>query len=164
MSSKVKIRELVDSFVGDLDRLIREVVWETAQQSLGFTGGSTPAAAPAAARGKPGRKPGPQPGRKPGRKPAAAPAAKVAAAPAAAPAKKAGRRKKGQKRTPADISRLTERLLAAIQAKPGQRMEHLGKQIGASTADLLIPVARLVDARKIRRTGEKRATQYFPSK
>jgi hypothetical protein len=166
MSSKVKIRELVDSFVGDLDRLIREVVWETAQQSLGITGGSLPSAAAPAAKGKPGRKPGRPPGRKPGRPPAApaAPAAKVAAAPAAAPAKKAGRRKKGQKRTPADIARLTDRLLAAIQAKPGQRMEHLGKTIGASTADLLIPVARLVDGRKIRRTGEKRATQYFPSK
>lgn len=160
MSSKVKIRELVDSFVGDLDRLIREAVWETAQQSLGITGGSRQAAAPAAAKAKPGRKPGRKAGRKAARK-AAAPAAKAASA--AAPAK-AARRKKGQKRSPADIARLTDRLLAAIQAKPGQRMEHLGKQLGASTADLLIPVARLVDGRKIRRTGEKRATQYFPAK
>jgi hypothetical protein len=148
MSSKAKIRDLVDAFVGDLDRLIREAVWETAQQSLGI--GASPARATPARVGA-GR--------------AAKRAGRVSKA-AGRPPKAAGggRRKKGQKRNPADIARLTDRLLAAIVAKPGQRMEHLGKQIGASTAELLIPVARLVDAKKIRRTGEKRATQYFPAK
>jgi|JI10StandDraft_1071094.scaffolds.fasta_scaffold666219_2 hypothetical protein len=159
MSSKVKIRELVETFVGDLDRLIRESVWETAQQSLGMTGiTARVAAAPAAPRAPRAAKAGK---RAKAARPAAAPVAAAAAAPAP---KKAGRRKKGQKRNPADIDRLTERLLAAIAAKPGQRMEHLGKQVGASTAELLIPTTRLIEGKKIRRTGEKRATQYYPAK
>lgn len=139
MSSKDKIRSLVDAFVGDLDRMIREAVWETAQRSLGIEGGK--AAAPAA--------------RRRGRPPKAAPAAKAAPAPRA-------RKKKGAKRDPAEITKLTERLLAAVGAKPGQRMEHLGKALGASTAELQIPVARLLAAKKITRKGEKRATTYFP--
>ena len=145
MSAKGKIRDLVDAFVGDLDRLIREAVWETAQHSLGI--GVTSRATPARTAAAPAKR---------GRPPKAAAAAPRAAA--------GGRRKKGQKRNPADIARLTDRLLAAITAKPGQRMEHLGKQIGASTPELLIPVARLIDGKKIRRTGEKRATKYFPAK
>lgn len=158
MSSKVKIRELVETFVGDLDRLIRESVWETAQQSLGMTGITARVAAAPAPRAPRAAKVAK---RAKAVRPAAAPAA---AAPAAPAAKKAGRRKKGQKRNPADIDRLTERLLAAIAAKPGQRMEHLGKQVGASTAELLIPTTRLIEGKKIRRTGEKRATQYYPAK
>jgi hypothetical protein len=158
MSSKVKIRELVETFVGDLDRLIRESVWETAQQSLGMTGITARAATAPAPRAPRAAKAGK---RAKAARPAAAPVAAAAAAPAP---KKAGRRKKGQKRNPADIDRLTERLLAAIAAKPGQRMEHLGKQVGASTAELLIPTTRLIEGKKIRRTGEKRATQYYPAK
>jgi hypothetical protein len=136
VSTKDKIRALVDAFVGDLDRLVREAVWETAQQSLGMSNVS--ASAPARAGGA------------------------RAAAPAA-PAR-AAKRSKGQKRNPADIARLTERLLQAIAAKPGQRMEQIRKGLGVDKAELLIPVARLVESKKIRRTGEKRATQYFPAK
>lgn len=75
-----------------------------------------------------------------------------------------GRRKNGEKRSPAEIAKLTDRLLAAITAKPGQRMEHLGKALGASNAELQIPIARLVEAKKITRRGEKRATTYFAAK
>lgn len=73
-------------------------------------------------------------------------------------------RKKGEKRSEAEIAKLADRLLAAITAKPGQRMEHLGKALGASNAELQIPIARLVEAKKITRRGEKRATTYFPAK
>lgn len=149
-SAKDKIRALVDAFVGDLDRLVREAVWETAQVSLGI-GGTAPRAAAAS---RPAR----------GRRRAAAKPAAPKPAPSA-PAKAAKRsRKKGEKRNPAEITKLTERLLQAVTAKPGQRMEHLGKALGASTAELQIPVARLLSAKKISRKGEKRATTYFPAK
>jgi hypothetical protein len=142
-AAKDKIRALVDAFVGDLDRLIREAVWETAQASLGVGAKAAPRSAPARGRGRPRS------------------TAKAAPAPKAA---RKGRRRKGEKRNPADITKLTERLLSAISSKPGQRMEHLGKTLGASTAELQIPVARLLAGKKITRKGEKRATKYFPSK
>lgn len=139
MTKQTEIRALVDDFVNSLDRLIRQAVWETAQEALGFGAG----------------------GPSSGTRPSAPKAATTSAAPTAPalPSKRGAR----QKRDPADTAKLTERLLAAITAKPGQRMEHLKKQLGVDKPDLLIPVARLLDGKKVRRTGETRATQYFPA-
>jgi hypothetical protein len=162
-STKDKIRALVENFVGSLDHMIRQAALEAAQESLGLRLGppSSPAAAPAkaAARSRGAAKARPAQATK------AAPAAPATAAAATAPKAAAkGRRKKGEKRSPKEIAKLTEELLAAVTAKPGQRMEHLGKALGASTAELQIPVARLVEEKKITRKGEKRATTYFPAK
>jgi hypothetical protein len=167
-STKDKIRALVESFVGSLDHMIRQAALEAAQESLGLKSSVAPAApavkaaAPkAAARPKCKAAPGPAKAAKPSTPAAPAPAGSAAPAPKAA-AK--SRRKKGEKRSPKEIAKLTEDLLAAVTAKPGQRMEHLGKALGASTAELQIPVARLVEDKKITRKGEKRATTYFPAK
>lgn len=166
--TKDKIRALVESFVGSLDHMIRQAALEAAQESLGLKSSVAPAApavkaaAPkAAARPKSKAAPGPAKAAKPSTPAAPAPAGSAAPAPKAA-AK--SRRKKGEKRSPKEIAKLTEDLLAAVTAKPGQRMEHLGKALGASTAELQIPVARLVEDKKITRKGEKRATTYFPAK
>lgn len=141
MTKQTQIRALVDDFVNSLDRLIRQSVWETAQETLGF-GGSAPQSG--------------------ARLPSAPKAATTAATPRT-PARPS-KRGLGQKRDPNDIAKLTDRLLAAITAKPGQRMEHLKKELGVDKAELLVPVARLLDGKKVRRTGEKRATQYYPAK
>ena len=176
-STKDKIRALVENFVGSLDHMIRQAALEAAQESLGlrtFAAPSAPAAAPAAPKAAASTSAGrakdtgagrPAKANKPAAPAASGPAS--GAATAAAPAPKAaakGRRKKGEKRSPTEIAKLTEDLLAAVTAKPGLRMEHLGKALGASTAELQIPVARLVEAKKITRKGEKRATTYFPAK
>ena len=176
-STKDKIRALVENFVGSLDHMIRQAALEAAQESLGLrateapsasgTTGATPKAAASTTAGRAKGKGAGRPAKagKPSAPAASAPAGSPS--PASAPAPKAaakGRRKKGEKRTPKEIAKLTEDLLAAVTAKPGLRMEHLGKAIGASTAELQIPVARLVEAKKITRKGEKRATTYFPAK
>jgi len=168
--TKDKIRALVESFVGSLDHMIRQAALEAAQESLGLKSSVAPAApavkaaAPkAAARPKSKSAPGPAKATKAAKPAAPAPAGSAAAAPAPKAAAKS-RRKKGEKRSPKEIAKLTEDLLAAVTAKPGQRMEHLGKALGASTAELQIPVARLVEDKKITRKGEKRATTYFPAK
>ena len=72
------------------------------------------------------------------------------------------RRGAGQKRPPAELARTVERLLAAIKAKPGQGMEALGAGLGLVTRELALPAKKLLAAKKVRTTGAKRATKYFP--
>lgn len=67
----------------------------------------------------------------------------------------------GVKRDPAVIEKLTEQLRLYIQQNPGQRIELIGKALLASTAELLVPVKRLLEAGAIRTEGTRRATTYF---
>ena len=82
-----------------------------------------------------------------------------AALPAAAPSRG---RAKGQKRPPEALAQLTESLLAAIKASPGQRMEEIAKGLGTSTGELTLPAKKLLAEKKIKTKGERRATKYFP--
>jgi hypothetical protein len=79
------------------------------------------------------------------------------------PAEKAnGSPRPGQKRDPKALAALTESLRRAIETAPGSRIEYIGKQLGAETKDLVLPVKKLLAAKRIRTTGHKRATQYYP--
>lgn len=80
-------------------------------------------------------------------------------------AAKSGRgraRKKGEKRSAAQLASLETELLANIQNSPGQRMEQIGLALREATKDLARPAKKLIDAGKVRTEGEKRATRYFP--
>jgi hypothetical protein len=67
---------------------------------------------------------------------------------------------KGQKRAPEAIDKLTAELLAHIKKNPGQRIEVIAKGMGVLTKDLNLPVKRLLETRKVRAKGQKRATTY----
>lgn len=54
------------------------------------------------------------------------------------------------------------RLLEAIRANPGQRMEDISSSLGVSSKVLGPYVKRLIGAQKVRTVGQKRATRYFP--
>jgi hypothetical protein len=76
---------------------------------------------------------------------------------------RAGRaRRKGQKRSPAQIQELQSRLLAAITKSPGQRKEQLGTALGAASKDLMLVTNKLLADGAIRKRGVKRATKYYP--
>lgn len=72
------------------------------------------------------------------------------------------RARKGAKRDPGELEALTEKLAAYIKKNPGQRIEHIGKAIGASTKDLALPVKKLLAAKRVSTKGQRRATAYFP--
>jgi hypothetical protein len=72
-------------------------------------------------------------------------------------------KKAGAKRDKQDLIDLQERLHQHITASPGLGVEQIGKAIGVSTKDLVLPVKKLLAAKKIRSEGAKRATRYWPT-
>jgi hypothetical protein len=73
------------------------------------------------------------------------------------------RGRKGGKRTADEIAQMAEAFLAHVTANPGQRMEHIAKELGLPTPELTLPVKKLLADGKLRVEGQKRATQYYPA-
>ena len=71
------------------------------------------------------------------------------------------RRRKGQKRTPESLARLTNTLFEEIKSGPGRRIEDIAKAMRTTTKELALPARKLLEAKKIKTTGRKRATKYF---
>jgi hypothetical protein len=163
-----EIRARTEAFVADLSRLIKDAALEAASTALG---GGTVAPAPSPVkvaakrgRGRPRKAAAPAPVAK---APAAArpraKAAQIAAKPAKGPAPKRAQRAAGEKRPPAELAKLTDKLGDYIKANPGKRMEAIGKALGMPTKELNLPIKKLLAVKKIKTQGHKRATQYFPT-
>jgi len=92
-------------------------------------------------------------------------AALTGGSPRTAPAKKGrgSRREKGEKRSPQDLSTLTERLFVFVRKFPGERIEQLGKRMDEPTSELALPAKKLIAAKRIKTKGQRRATRYFAS-
>jgi hypothetical protein len=73
------------------------------------------------------------------------------------------RGRRGGKRTAAEIAQMADAFLAHVVANPGQRMEHIAKELGLPTPELTLPVKKLLAEGKLRVEGQKRATQYYPA-
>jgi hypothetical protein len=73
------------------------------------------------------------------------------------------RSRKGGKRTADEIAHMADAFLAHVTAHPGQRMEHIAKELGLATPELTLPVKKLLADGKLRVEGQKRATQYHPA-
>lgn len=149
---ETQLRHRVDSFVNELKDLVQKAALEAVSSALKGGGG---AAAPSVAKAT-GKKRGPAPVAAPVAAPKAA-----AKAPKAAPAAAASKRKAGQKRSPDEIVKTTEKLLTYITKNSGQRIEEIAKGVGNSTKELTLPVKKLLNDKKIVAKGEKRATRYF---
>jgi hypothetical protein len=67
---------------------------------------------------------------------------------------------KGAKRDPRFLEKLQGQLLSFIQGHPGLRIEQINKQLGTHTKDLALPIRKLIAAKAIKTTGERRATTY----
>jgi hypothetical protein len=88
----------------------------------------------------------------------------VGAAPAPAPSRRA-RGGKRLRRSAKDIAAAAGQIAAHVAKHPkGIRGEQVRKDLGIAKNHWMKPLGMALGSKKIRKTGEKRATLYFPSK
>ena len=73
-------------------------------------------------------------------------------------------RRKGAKRTSADLDKLADQFVAFVTKNPGLRIEQINKQLDTTTKDLALPIRKLIADGEVKTKGAKRSTQYFPGK
>lgn len=74
-----------------------------------------------------------------------------------------GKTKVGAKRSPKALEQLQDRVLKAIQDNPGIFSEELGPKLKVKGSRVLsLPLKKLREAKKIRKTGNRRETRYYP--
>ncbi len=66
----------------------------------------------------------------------------------------------GGKRTPEQIEKQAEKLLLFIKANPDQRAEQIARANKLTPTELVLPVKRLLDDKKIKASGRARGTTY----
>lgn len=142
MSNDV-IRERIEKFVAELEVLVRKAAIESVQAALG---GAAPAPAARATRSAP----------------VAAAKAPAAAASVPAAGKLSFKRKKGAKRTPEQLAQIDAAAVAFVKANPGKGVEHMAKSLGVPSNDLKSRISILIDGKRLKKTGFKRATKYYP--
>ena len=131
MNPDAQLRARIDAFVSDISTLVRRAALDAVASALG-----SPAPAPAQ--------------RGPGRPPKAAASA--------APAPRKGKR---GKRTPEDVAKMGETVVAYVAKNPGQSLEQIKKALGVEKKDLQLPIIRMIAAKKLKTTGQRRGTRYF---
>lgn len=65
-------------------------------------------------------------------------------------------------RSPEAVAALAEQLYAAICTQPGERMLVLKEAVGQRSEALAVPMRKLVEAGRVRKTGNNQHTRYFP--
>lgn len=70
--------------------------------------------------------------------------------------------KRRAQRGPGELSTLRERLLRAVQAKPGETMPLLARELGVTGDELQFPMRQLKESKQVRSAGERNSTRYFP--
>ncbi len=65
------------------------------------------------------------------------------------------------RRTNAELTATTNRLRAFIARHPGMRIEAINDHLGTTTAELRLPLIRLLRDHEIRAEGARRSTAYF---
>ncbi len=126
------LRARIESFTADLANIVRAAALEAVTSALG--------APSAPAKRGPGR-----------------PVKSGTPSPIVAPK----RRGKRAKRTPEDVAKMGEAVVAYVAKNPGQSVEQIGKALGVEKKVLQLPIVRMVAAKKLKTTGQKRGTRYF---
>ncbi len=146
-----RINDLVSNFVTEITRLARAAAVDTLSRALTDGGG------PVRTSAGTGTGTATYTGARRGRKPKAA-----GAAIAAPSSSSAARRSKGAKRPKSEIAEIQERVHSHIRSNPGQRIEQINKVLGTRTADLTLPLKKLIADGSITTKGARRATTYLP--
>jgi len=76
----------------------------------------------------------------------------------------AGSRRRGGKRTSAELDKMGEAFVTFVTKHPGMRIEQINKELGTNTKDLALPIRKLIADGTVKTKGEKRSTTYFPGK
>ncbi len=84
-------------------------------------------------------------------------------APTTTPASKGRKRGKRVRRSSSDLEGAVGKIVATLRAAgaKGLRAEVLRKRVGLGRRAMMRPVALALSSKRIRKTGEKRATTYF---
>ena len=147
MPTSPSIESIVQTFANDLSLLMRRAALEEVHAKLQSAfGGGGEVPTPFVKRRGPGRP----------RK-----VASPAATPSATVAVPQMKRKKGGKRTAADLGQMSEALLAHVKANPGARGEQIAAALGTDVKTMRLPMQKLIAGKKIKVKGQKRGTQYF---
>jgi hypothetical protein len=137
MTINDQIRTRITAFAAELEALVRAAAVESVRNALGgsaHTTVHTPAVVHAPSN--------------------------LTAKPAGRPAsRKSGG---GGKRDPKVLAATVERAAEWVKANPGKGVEAMSAALKVSTKDLALPVIKLLDSKRIKKTGVKRATKYFP--
>jgi len=141
LDTDAAIAARVDEFVADLTELIREAALRAVAEALDGQVALDPVT-------KAG---GSTPASKGGRSRRAGSSSKGASS---------GR----ERRTAAALKEVSDQVLARLRKAPGSGIEQLARDLGVPSAKLKRPIAHLIEAGLVRKTGEKRATKYFPKK
>jgi hypothetical protein len=131
-----EIRGRIDSFAGELSSLIKKAALDAVGEALG---GDTLSIA----RRGPGRP----------RKDQSGPAAR-----AGGPLPRKARTR--DRRSGKQIDVLQDRFVDYVRNNPGKGMEQIAAAIKSTTNQLRFPVMKLLEARKIKTTGQRRGTKY----
>jgi hypothetical protein len=143
-NSNQQIDSAVQSFVTEISNLVRLAALEAVHAALG--GGAAPV------RRGPGRPRG-SGKRGPGRPKGSRNAAK------AMPARAARGGKRGR-RSSEDVDATAAKFLAFVKANDGKRLEEIAKGLKLPTSVLKLPAQKLLAAKAVRTTGQRRGTKY----
>ncbi len=130
-----QIESLIREFADEIHALIRDVVIDAVS--------SAPGVAPAK--------------RGPGRPPKTSMGLRAVVRSAPSKSKHVGGR-----RAPTIVANTIESVRDYIVTKPGMGAEHIGPALHFTTAQLALPIQKLLTSKHITRKGVRRATRYFP--
>ncbi len=68
-----------------------------------------------------------------------------------------------RRRNGAEVAQLGDRLYAEVSAQPGMLMSVLAERVGVPAKELNLPARRLKAEGRIKTTGARSTTRYFPS-
>jgi hypothetical protein len=73
-------------------------------------------------------------------------------------------RSRGAKRGTDELDQLSKRFAQFVHDNPGLRIEQINKQLGTTTAELALPIRKLIASGDVTTKGKKRSTAYFAGK
>jgi len=68
------------------------------------------------------------------------------------------------KRSPAQLEEASRKFALFVRDNPGLRIEQINRHLGTTTAELMLPIRKLVADGAVATQGGRRSTKYFPGK
>ncbi len=150
-----EIRDRIESFLTEISQLVKASALEAVREVLG-DGGPAPARTAVAARST--KKRGKQTA---ARKTSSKKGSSKKGSSKKRASKGTGRPGRPRNQSDAATAKLSEKVTSFVAANPGARVEEMAKAFNVSSADLKQPVTDLLEAKKLRKTGQKRGTKYY---